>query len=70
MVREILLDRKHRPAIVYTPTRKQAESLAEELAGELAVASYHAGLDAERRRRVQEEFMAGKLDVMVATTAF
>jgi superfamily II DNA helicase RecQ len=70
LVREILLDRNHRPAIVYTPTRKQAESLAEELAGELAVASYHAGLDAERRRRVQEEFMAGKLDVMVATTAF
>ena len=70
LVREILLDQKHRPAIVYTPTRKQAESLAEELAGELAVASYHAGLDAERRRRVQEEFMAGKLDVMVATTAF
>ncbi|MDR5730124.1 MAG: DNA topoisomerase 3 [Terriglobia bacterium] len=70
LVREILLDRNHRPAIVYTPTRKQAESLAEELAGELAVASYHAGLDAERRRRVQEEFMAGKLEVMVATTAF
>jgi DNA topoisomerase-3 len=70
LVREILLDQKHRPAIVYTPTRKQAESLAEELAGELAVASYHAGLDAERRRRVQEEFMTGKLDAMVATTAF
>ncbi|MHB1840999.1 MAG: DNA topoisomerase 3, partial [Acidobacteriaceae bacterium] len=70
LVREILLDQKHRPAIVYTPTRKQAEGLAEELAGKLAVASYHAGLDAERRRRVQEEFMAGKLDVMVATTAF
>jgi DNA topoisomerase-3 len=70
LVREILLDRNHRPAIVYTPTRKQAESLAQELAGKFAVASYHAGLDAERRRRVQEEFMAGKLDVMVATTAF
>jgi DNA topoisomerase-3 len=70
LAREILLEVKHRPAIVYTPTRKQADSLAEDFAGELAVASYHAGLDAERRRRVQEEFMAGKLDVMVATIAF
>ncbi|EQD47428.1 ATP-dependent DNA helicase RecQ, partial [mine drainage metagenome] len=68
--REILLQQKHRPAIVYAPTRKQAESLAEDLAGEFSVASYHAGLDVEWRRRVQEEFMAGKLDVMVATTAF
>jgi DNA topoisomerase-3 len=70
LAREILSDAKHRPAIVYAPTRKQAENLAEEWAGEFRVASYHAGLDAERRRRVQEEFMAGKLDVMVATIAF
>ncbi len=70
LAREILLEEKHRPAIVYTPTRKQADGLAEDFAGEFAVASYHAGLDAERRRQVQEEFMAGKLDVMVATTAF
>jgi DNA topoisomerase-3 len=70
LAREILSDAKHRPAIVYAPTRKQAESLAEEWAGEFKVASYHAGLDAERRRRVQEGFMSGKLDVMVATIAF
>jgi DNA topoisomerase-3 len=70
LARAILLDASHRPAIVYTPTRKQAEGLARDWAGEFRVAGYHAGLDAQRRRRVQEEFMAGKLDVMVATTAF
>jgi superfamily II DNA helicase RecQ len=70
LAREILSEPNYRPAIVYAPTRKQAESLAEEWAGEFKVASYHAGLDAERRRRVQEGFMAGKLDVMVATIAF
>jgi DNA topoisomerase III len=70
LTREILLDSKHRPAIVYAPTRKQAESLAKEWAGEFKLASYHAGLDAERRQRVQEGFMSGKLDVMVATIAF
>jgi DNA topoisomerase-3 len=70
LAREILTETRHRPAIVYAPTRRQADSLAEEWKGEFHVASYHAGLDAERRRRVHEEFMAGKLDVMVATTAF
>jgi DNA topoisomerase-3 len=70
LARAILLEARNRPAIVYTPTRKQAESLARDWAGDFRVAGYHAGLDAQRRRRVQEEFMGGKLDVMVATTAF
>jgi DNA topoisomerase III len=70
LARAILLEAANRPAIVYTPTRKQAAALAADWAGEFRVAGYHAGLDAQRRRRVQEEFMAGKLDVMVATTAF
>ena len=70
LARAILREPGNRPAIVYTPTRKLAQCLAESWAGEFRVAGYHAGLDAQRRRRVQEEFMAGKLDVMVATTAF
>src|SRR6201999_959803 len=32
--------------------------------------AYHAGLDSERRRRVQDAFLAGKLEVIVATIAF
>jgi DNA topoisomerase-3 len=66
----ILREAANRPAIVYTPTRKQAEALASAWSRDFRVAGYHAGLDAQRRRRVQEEFMAGKADVMVATTAF
>jgi DNA topoisomerase III len=66
----ILREAGNRPAIVYTPTRKQAEALSDAWHREFRVAGYHAGLDAQRRRRVQEEFMSGKLDVMVATTAF
>ena len=42
-------DAERRPAIVYTPTRKQAEALAAELAA-ISGAAYHAGLDADRRR--------------------
>ncbi|MDQ6894713.1 MAG: HRDC domain-containing protein [Acidobacteriota bacterium] len=55
---------------MYTPTRKQAESVAAELAAHFSTAAYHAGLDPERRQRVQEKFLAGKVDVMVATIAF
>lgn len=70
LAHQLLLDRERRPGIVYTPTRKQAESMAVELAAHFSTAAYHAGLDAERRKRVQEEFLAGKVDVMVATIAF
>lgn len=67
---ELLLDEARRPGIVYTPTRKQAESLSAELAAHFSTAAYHAGLDAEHRLRVQVEFLAGKIEVMVATIAF
>lgn len=70
MVRQLLLDGKRRPAIVYTPTRKQAGSLASELSRQISAAAYHAGLDAEHRKRVQDEFLSGQLEVMVATIAF
>ncbi|HYR89922.1 MAG TPA: helicase-related protein, partial [Terriglobia bacterium] len=67
---ELLLDEERRPAIVYTPTRKQAANLCVELAKEFPTAAYHAGLNAERRSHVQEQFLAGKIEVMVATIAF
>src|SRR5947209_14122749 len=67
---ELLREAERRPAIVYTPTRKQAESLAAQLAANFPAASYHAGLDARRRQRVQEEFLEGRIEVMVATIAF
>jgi len=70
LTREILGVPGRCPAIVYTPTRKQAESLANELCAYHAAAAYHAGLDAQRRKEVQEEFLAGKLEVTVATIAF
>src|SRR5262249_30265381 len=59
-----------RPAIVYTPTRAQATSLALDLNQQFPSAAYHAGLDAGRRKTVQEQFVAGQIEVMVATIAF
>ncbi len=66
----LLADPKRRPAIVYATSRKQAERLAEELTHGVPAAAYHAGLDAERRERVQRAFQAGDLEVVVATIAF
>jgi DNA topoisomerase III len=67
---ELLEDADHRPAIIYTPSRKQAESVAILLKAKFSTAAYHAGLDADRRRRVQDGFQSGKLEVIVATIAF
>jgi ATP-dependent DNA helicase RecQ len=60
-----------KPGIVYTATRKSAEAYAAALA-ELGIdaAAYHAGMRAADREDVQSRFMAGELDVVVATTAF
>ena len=70
LARELLSDPERRPAIIYTPSRKQAESVAALLAHQFPTAPYHAGLDADKRRRVQEQFLGGKLEVVVATIAF
>jgi DNA topoisomerase-3 len=70
LARELLEDPANRPAIIYTPSRKQAESVAALLAQSFPTAAYHAGLDAEKRRRVQDQFLNGKLEVIVATIAF
>jgi ATP-dependent DNA helicase RecQ len=59
------------PGIVYAATRKTVELLADVLAGHgLRTGKYHAGLSDEERTRVQEDFLAGRLDVIAATNAF
>jgi ATP-dependent DNA helicase RecQ len=59
------------PGIVYVATRRQAEKLADALCDRaVSAASYHAGVRGAERDAVQERFMDGELDVVVATTAF
>jgi ATP-dependent DNA helicase RecQ len=66
-----LLQRLDGAGIVYAPSRKQAEDLAAAIdrAGREA-GFYHAGLEPERRARVQADFVASESMVMVATIAF
>jgi DNA topoisomerase-3 len=70
VVRALLSDKAHRPAILYAPSRKDAEALAEELQADFSCAAYHAGLPGATRDRVQTAFLSGKLEVVVATIAF
>jgi ATP-dependent DNA helicase RecQ len=59
--------------IVYCATRKRCEELVESLQTPLKgrkVGLYHAGLESEIRRRVQDDFMADKTPIIVATNAF
>jgi ATP-dependent DNA helicase RecQ len=58
-------------AIVYARSRRSCEEIARTLRGHgIRAEHYHAGLDARERTRVQEDFVAGRTPVVVATTAF
>lgn len=58
-------------AIVYCMSRRETESIAEDLRRRgVSCAAYHAGLPGETRARVQERFLTERLDVVVATVAF
>ena len=69
---KLLADRARRPAIVYATSRKQAETLAEQLADRRACARplITRVSIAETRERVQTAFQPGELEVVVATIAF
>ena len=57
--------------IVYAATKRATEELARALVeGGSRAAAYHAGLPSRVRTDVQDRFMAGDLDVVVATNAF
>lgn len=67
----LLLKREGRlPAIVYAPTRKKTDELTEKLNSAFRVGSYHAGMPAKAREKVQTQFLANEIDVIVATVAF
>jgi ATP-dependent DNA helicase RecQ len=53
-------------ALIYVGTVRAAE----EVAADLGVACYHGRQDALLRRRIQEDFTAGRINVVVATSAF
>ena len=66
-----LQGRREEAGIVYCLSRKRVEKVTEQLreAG-FSAASYHAGLPAMQRQRVQEDFLRDDVQIIVATVAF
>lgn len=57
--------------IIYVGTRSKADELVAALTdNDVKAVVYHAGMDANSRDWVQEQFMKGKAQVVVATNAF
>ncbi|MEP0860136.1 MAG: RecQ family ATP-dependent DNA helicase [Ignavibacterium sp.] len=66
-----ILKTHQRPAIIYVSSRRKAENLNEFLnLNKTKSEFYHAGLNNLLRRNIQEEFIAGKIPIIIATNAF
>lgn len=68
---DFIKERKSESGIIYCLSRKSTESLAEEL-GKFGIyaEAYHAGMSAEERSKVQENFLYDRTKVICATIAF
>jgi ATP-dependent DNA helicase RecQ len=66
-----LLKEKAQRGIIYAATRKNVEALTSALQSHgYKAGGYHAGMEMESRKFVQDRFMEGTLPMVVATNAF
>ncbi|MBZ9786088.1 DNA helicase RecQ [Psychroflexus sp. CAK57W] len=70
-IENFLLRRKDEAGIIYSLSRKSTEKLAKDLTQKgFKAKAYHAGLDADKRTKIQEEFVYDKTQIICATVAF
>ncbi len=66
-----IVERKGQSGIVYCLNRKSTEEIAELLrVNGIKAAPYHAGLEAQKRASIQDQFLMEDIDVICATIAF
>lgn len=66
-----LLSMHDTPAIIYAASRKQTEELYGFLTvNKVTCSFYHAGLPSAQRKAIQENFLQGRVSVIIATNAF
>lgn len=70
-LRTRIKDRPAGPTLVYVTLQRTAEELAVQLTEDgIDATAYHAGLDNEIRQSIQQDFLAGEIQIIVATIAF
>ncbi len=68
---QVLQPYKNKPVIIYCFSRKDTESLADDLSrAGFSASPYHAGLDRETRTQTQDKFIRDEVSIIVATIAF
>lgn len=66
-----LLEERDCPAIIYVSRTRKANSLAEKLTADgFNAKAYHGKMDAKEKTANQNSFIAGEVQIMVATSAF
>jgi ATP-dependent DNA helicase RecQ len=66
-----LISRYKTPAIIYCASRKKAEEASDYINfHKIKCSYYHAGLQTEIRRKIQEDFLNDEIQVICATNAF
>jgi ATP-dependent DNA helicase RecQ len=71
LLRELLRARGGGVAVVYASTRRAVDVVTDRLNRTgLSATGYHAGVAPDERSRLQDQFMSGKVPVIVATNAF
>ena len=66
-----LISRYKTPAIIYCASRKKAEEAADYINfHKIKCSYYHAGLQSEIRKKIQEDFLNDEIQVICATNAF
>lgn len=71
VVLDVLTSAPDHSGIIYIGTRARADALLQYLLeNNIEAVGYHAGMEAEDRKWVQENFMTGQAKVIVATNAF
>jgi len=70
-IKSLLQKYANESVIIYCFSRKSTEELAAKLREEnLRALPYHAGLDIEKRRKTQDQFIRDEVSIIVATIAF
>lgn len=68
---KFIKEHKAKSGIVYCLSRKKVEEISDFLkVNDIKAAPYHAGLDADVRRKNQDDFLNEEIEVIVATIAF